>query len=164
MHDDHEVEQIAPKVAIDSFIDRNFAWLKSTRTIMIVMGAACAWLSVTTMTAYTDDELALRDMCSIALLAAGIIGLGTIFVKPNRTTMGSMGILIILNSILRFIGFGVPVWRNEVDHETWIGNRLWQFFQEANVVPVWGLVGFLGGVVLFMRRNDPPVTGARDAP
>jgi hypothetical protein len=147
-------------------IDRATAPLASSRAVLIVVGFYAGWASHTTRVNYTSAELRTRDACAIALLAAAIIGLGHIFRPPNRVTMAVFGLMVMINSALRMVGFGIPAWQRS-NHAGWWGADLWHFVETSNAVPVWGIIGYLG-FLIWRRRNNLTVSvvggrGPRDA-
>jgi hypothetical protein len=150
-------------------IDRATAPLASSRAVLVVLGFWTVWLAHTTRVSTRLETLPTRDVCVVALWAAGIIGIGHLFRDPNRITMGVFGLMLMLNAFLRMVGFGWRTWR-DVDHSGWYTTDVWRFFEGSTAVPVWGIIGFFG-FLIWRRRNNITVglvsgggEGARDAP
>ena len=145
-------------------LDRVSAPLASSRAVLVVVGTYSAWLAHTTRKNYTPDELPTRDLCVIALLACAVIGLAHVVRRPNRVTMAVFGVLLMINSFFRMIGFGIPAWERSDHGGNWLQDG-WHFVEESNAVPVWGIIGYLGFLIWRRRYNVTwTVAGARDAP
>lgn len=137
----------------------------TTRSVMIIIGFFALWLAHLTRVTYTVQEMRLRDLCVVALYGTAIVGLAHVFIKPNGITRGVIGLLIMFNALVRMVGFGLPVWE-KINHNDLIFVQVWHLAENSGVLPVWGLLGYMAGFVIFVRRNDRAVgaEGARDDP
>lgn len=80
---------------------RRMAFAASTRASFGIIGVLLGMLAYTTHYGYTKEQLPLRDLLVVMLVAMSVVGVMGMFLRPTRQSRSFLGVGLMIHSAFR---------------------------------------------------------------